>query len=158
MGQKWKAHSFGRKPFETLKHRVTGRLDTLSRNIVTSDPSPCRQGHFRSRKITNSFSAITFDRNQLEQWKHYRCVQDNLTDQMIWNMSFSDQVHWNLDMRSNFQNDFWGQITVRSTRLKKRNTMLAKCMPCLYSWWVNIFLAKNGYFRVFALWTPNYWS
>ena len=32
----------------TLKHRVTGRLDTLSRNIENSDPSPCRQGHFRS--------------------------------------------------------------------------------------------------------------
>ena len=26
----------------TFKHRVTGRLDTLSRNFVTSDPSPCR--------------------------------------------------------------------------------------------------------------------
>ena len=29
-------------------HRVTGRFDILSRNIVTSDPSPCRQDHFRS--------------------------------------------------------------------------------------------------------------
>ena len=47
----------------TLKHRVTGRLDTLSRNIETSDPSPCRQGHFRSWKVTSSFSAITFDRD-----------------------------------------------------------------------------------------------
>ena len=27
---------FGRKPFETLKHRFTGRLGTLSRNIATS--------------------------------------------------------------------------------------------------------------------------
>ena len=32
----------------TLKHRVTGRIDFLSRNIVTGDPSSSRQGHFRS--------------------------------------------------------------------------------------------------------------
>ena len=50
--------------WNTLKHRVTGRLDTLSLNIATSDPLPCRQGHFRSWKVTSSFLSIPFDRNQ----------------------------------------------------------------------------------------------
>ena len=45
-----------------LKHLVTGRLDTLNRNIATSDPSSCRQGHVRSWMVTSGFSAITFDR------------------------------------------------------------------------------------------------
>ena len=54
-GRKMKGASFERKPFEALNHRVTGRPDIMSWNIVTSDPSPCRQGHFRSWKITSSF-------------------------------------------------------------------------------------------------------
>ena len=41
-----------RNPLETPKHQVTGRFDTLRRNIATSDPSSCRQGHFRSWKFT----------------------------------------------------------------------------------------------------------
>ena len=36
----------------TLKHRVTGRLDTQSQNVAISDSLPCRQGHFRSWKVT----------------------------------------------------------------------------------------------------------
>ena len=44
----------------TFKHRVTGRLDTLSLNIVTSDSWSYREGHFMSRKVTSSFSAIFF--------------------------------------------------------------------------------------------------
>ena len=36
-----KSASFEQKPFQTLKHRVTGRLATLSWNIVTDDPSSC---------------------------------------------------------------------------------------------------------------------
>ena len=32
----------------TLKHRTKGSLDTLSQYIATSNPSSCRQGHFRS--------------------------------------------------------------------------------------------------------------
>ena len=62
-----KGASFEHKPFKTLKHRVRGRIDTLSRNIATDDPSSCHQGHFRSWKVTSSFSGITFDRDQLEQ-------------------------------------------------------------------------------------------
>ena len=37
--EKIEGHIFWTKPFGTLKHRVTGRLDTLNRNIATSDPS-----------------------------------------------------------------------------------------------------------------------
>ena len=58
----------------TLKHRIRGGLDTLSRNIATDDPSSCHQGHFRSWKLTNSFSGITFGRDQLERWKHHRYI------------------------------------------------------------------------------------
>ena len=75
----------------TFKHRVTGRLDTLNRNIAISDPS-CPRGQFRSRKVTGNFSAITFDRDKLERWKHRWCVQADNTDRLMWNMTFSDQV------------------------------------------------------------------
>ena len=76
----------------TLKPLFTCRIDILSRNNVTGDPSSSRQGHFRSWKVTSSFSGITFDRNQLERWKHHRCVQANDTDRLICNMIISDQV------------------------------------------------------------------
>ena len=84
----------------TLKHQVSGRIDTLSRNIVTGDPSSCRQCYFRSWKVTISFSGITFDRDQLERRKHRRCVQADDTDRLICNMIFSDQ----------FMIVTWGQI------------------------------------------------
>ena len=114
----------------TVKHRVTSRIHTLSRNIVTSDPSSCRRGHFRSWKVASSFSAITFDRDQIEQWKHHRCVrrpygstavQHNLSVQLMtltW-----DQI---------FKTTFHCQTIVHWTRLKKKNTMLAKSMTCHY--------------------------
>ena len=76
----------------TLKHRVTGIIDFLSRNIVTSDPSACHQGHGRSWKVTSSFSGVTLDIDQLERWKRHRCVQTDNTDRLICNMTFSDQV------------------------------------------------------------------
>ena len=41
----------GQKSFETLKYRAAGTLDTLSRNIATNRPSPCRQGHERSPEV-----------------------------------------------------------------------------------------------------------
>ena len=72
----------------TLKHRLRGRIDTLSRNITTHDPSSCHQGHFRSWKVTSSLSGITFHRDQLEQWKHHRCVQADDADRLICNMTF----------------------------------------------------------------------
>ena len=132
----------------TLKHRFTGRLDTLSRNIVTGDPSSCRQGHFRSWKVTSSFSAITFDRDQLERWKHHRCVQADDTDRLICNMTFSGQV-MTLTWGQIFNMTFQGQIIYHSTRLDKRNTMLAKWMSCLYrvkSYHRKTFYIKNDYF------------
>ena len=85
--------SSGRKPFETLSDiRLQVDFDTLSRNIATSDPSLCLQVHFRSWKLTSSLSGVTFDIDQLEQWKHHKCVHDDLTDRLICNMTFSDQV------------------------------------------------------------------
>ena len=90
MGEKWKRLFWTKSMRNTFKHQVTGRLDTLNQTIATSDPSPCCQGHFRSWKVTGSFSAITFDRAQLEQWKHHRCVQADNTDRLICNMTFLD--------------------------------------------------------------------
>ena len=67
-----KSACFGLKPFETLKHQITGKLDTQSRNITTSDPSTsCRHGQFWSWKVTSSVSEITFDRDQLKRGKHH---------------------------------------------------------------------------------------
>ena len=78
------------KHYETSCYRC--RIDTLSRNIVTGDPLSCRQGHIWSWKVTSSFSAITFDRDRLERWKHHRCVQADNMDRLICNMTFSNQV------------------------------------------------------------------
>ena len=39
----------------TLKHRVTSRIDTLNRTITTCDPSSWPEGHFRSWKVTTVF-------------------------------------------------------------------------------------------------------
>ena len=64
-----KGDSFEEKNIQnTLKHRVRGRLDTLSRNIVT-DMTPRHvtkviSGHGRSPA---AFSVITFDSDQLER-------------------------------------------------------------------------------------------
>ena len=86
----------------TLKHRFTGIIGILSRNIVTGDPSSSRQGHFRSWKVTSSFSGITFDSDQLERRKYHRCVQADDTDRLICNITFFGSGH-DLDLRSNFQ-------------------------------------------------------
>ena len=68
MGINWKAPLMDRSHFKpTLKYMVTGRLDTLNQKIVPSDPSSCPRGHFKSWKVANSFSAITFDRDKLER-------------------------------------------------------------------------------------------
>ena len=68
----------------TLKHRVTGGLYTLNRNIAISDPSTCRQGHqqfFRKNLLWRQ----TSDEN-------YCCVQADDTDRLIGNMTFSNQI------------------------------------------------------------------
>ena len=153
-----KGASFGQKPFETLKYRVTGKLDTLSRNIATSAPSSCHQCHFRLWKVTRSFSTITFHRDQLEGWKHHRCFQAHKTDRLICNINFPDQDLdfdiTDVDLRSNFQHCLLrSNYVVHSMRLDKRNTMLAKEMLCLY--WVKsdyrkTFIPKNGLFFSFS--------
>ena len=40
--------------------------------------------------VTNSFSAITFDRDKLERRKHHRRVQADAADRLKYNMTFSD--------------------------------------------------------------------
>ena len=76
----------------TLKHRVVGRLVSLNWKIVISDSSSLPQGHFRSWKVTSSFSAITFDKDKLKQCKYLSCVQDDDTDRLICHMTFSDKA------------------------------------------------------------------
>ena len=76
----------------TLKHRITEHIGTLNRIITTCDPFPSPKNHFRSRKVTGIFSAITFDRDSLKRWKHLRCVRNDDTDRLICHMNFSDQV------------------------------------------------------------------
>ena len=44
----------------TLKHQITGRLDTLSWNIATNDPWPCRLGHFQFMKGHQQFFGNKF--------------------------------------------------------------------------------------------------
>ena len=66
----------------TLKHHVTGKIDTLNWKIATIDPSSWPQGHFRSWKVADSFSAITFGRDKLNQWKHLRYVQNDDMDRL----------------------------------------------------------------------------
>ena len=59
----------------TLSHRVrvTGKLDILNRKIANQWSPPYvlqPRVHLRSWKVPTSFSAITFDRDKLERWKH----------------------------------------------------------------------------------------
>ena len=49
--EKNERHFFNKTIRNTLKHQITGRLDTLSRNIATSGPSSFRQGHGRSSAV-----------------------------------------------------------------------------------------------------------
>ena len=148
-----KSASFGRNPFKTLWNielqvELTPWVGLLwpvtPRHVVR------RQGHFRSWKVTSSFSGITFDKNQLELWKHHRCVQADDADRLICNMTFSGQV-MTLTWGQFFNMTFQEQIIYHSMRLDERNMMMAKEMLCLY--WVKsyyrkkcFFLQKNGYF------------
>ena len=88
---------FERKTFET-QHRFTGILDTLSQNIATSGVSSCRQGHFRSWRVTSTFSAISFDRDQVVPKTPYTCLgrRYGLTDNQH---DFFRSCH-DLDLRS----------------------------------------------------------
>ena len=77
--------------WNTLKHRFIGRVDTLNRNIATSDPSSCHKvisGHERSPAVFRQWLA----RVKLERSKRNICVQADHTDRLICNMTFSEQV------------------------------------------------------------------
>ena len=145
MGEKWKRLCWTNTIRNTLKHWVAGRINTLSRNIATSDPSECRQSHFRSWKATSSFSAITFDRDQLDQWKHHRCVRADDMDRQICKMTSSDQV-MTLTLGQVFKMTLSDQIKVHSTRLDKRNRMLAIWMSCLY--WVKSYRVSQKMYHI----------
>ena len=58
---------------------------------------------FKVMKGHQQFSAITFDRDQLERCKHHRYVRADDTDRLICNITFSDHV--DLDLRSDFPNE-----------------------------------------------------
>ena len=128
----------------TLKHRISGRIDTLSRNIMTDDPSSCHQSHFRSRKVTSSFSEMTFDRDQLEWWKHHRCVQVDNADRLICNMTFSGEV-MTLTWGQIFNMTFQCQVIVHSTRLEERNMILVTESSCKV--WVKSNCRKKTFFE-----------
>ena len=95
-------HASSRFSLSSLKYWIIGRLDTLNRKMVASDPSLCPRGHFRTWKVTNSFSAITFDRQ----------ARGRKTTQMCSNRrnGSTDMQHHlfrtghGLDLRPNFQN------------------------------------------------------
>ena len=125
--KKWKAHLLKEK-HETLSDiglqvDLTPWVGIL--RTLTNDPQTCRQGHFGSWNGTSSFSAIIFDRDQIEQWKHHRCVQlFRTTVRIDWYATWRFSIRsWHLPK---IFMTFRGQIIVHSTRLKKRNTMLAK--------------------------------
>ena len=69
------------------------------------------------------FSGITFERDQLERWKHHRCVQADDADRLICIVTFSGQV-MTLTWGQIFNITFQGQIMYHSTLLDKTNTML----------------------------------
>ena len=140
-----KGASFEQKTFKTLSNigievglsLWAGILRPMTPRHVTKVIS----GHGRSPAV---FSGITFDRDQLEQWKHHRCVQADNMDQLICNMTLLGQV-MTLPWGYIFNITFQGQIIYHSTMLDKRSTMLAKEMVYLY--WVNSYYRKNHFYR-----------
>ena len=82
----------------TLKHRVTGKIDTLNVKIATSEWKWMTWKFLmtlRSLQVMKGhrqFFGNIFYRDNLKWWKHLRCVQDDDTDQLICHMTFSDQM------------------------------------------------------------------
>ena len=108
MGEKWNASLLGEtqsKHSQTSSYRKT--LHPKSEHC-DQWPLSCRQGHSRSWKVTNSFSAITFDRDQLEQWKHKSCAQADDVDRMI--------ATWPIGTRS------WPWLVVKFSAWLSRST------------------------------------
>ena len=133
--EKTENHLFWTKTIlNTLKHRATGKIDTLNRKVATSDLPSWPQGHFRLWKVTGSFSAIPFDRGKLKRWKHLDLVKATIQIDWYatWPFRSGKDLDIDIDLGQRFNMIFWGQFIVHSTHLNKRNTMLAKWMSCLY--------------------------
>ena len=125
-----------------LKHRDTGKLDTLNRKIATSDTDPhvseVISGHERSPAVFRQYLWIDTclsDENGLDVFR--------LRMRIGWFATWAFPVRslTDLDLRSNFKMTFYGQTIIHSTRLVKRNTMLAKWISCLP--WVKVIIEKH---------------
>ena len=76
-----KGVSFGQKPFKTLSNIVLQvELAPWVRILWPVTP----------RQVAKVI--LGHKRSPAERWKHHRCVQDDHTDRLICNMTFSDQV------------------------------------------------------------------
>ena len=59
-------------------------------------------------KAPQQFLSIAFDRDMLERWKHFRCVQVGDTDRLIVICNF--RAGHDIDLRSNFEVDLFRSI------------------------------------------------
>ena len=144
----------------TLKHRFTGRLDTMNPNIATSDSSLCCQGHFRSWKVTSSFSVINFDNDKIKPWKHLRCVEDDDTDRLICSMTLSDQV-MTLTWGQIFKHDLWLYYSSFDASWQEKHDAGTTLMIVMYLLSQKLlpenFFFEKRLFSVFALLRSNCW-
>ena len=160
-----KGASFEQKPFKTFSNiglevdltPWVGILRPMTPRHITN-----YQGHFRSWKVTSSFSGITFDRDQLERWKHHICVQVDHANRLICNMTFSGQVMtltWghDLDLRSNFQHDLLrsNYISFDAALQEKHDAGKMNVMPLLSQKLLPKNVFRKRFFIVFALWRLN---
>ena len=126
-----KGACFEQKPFKTLSN-IGLEVDLTPWVGILRPMTPrslsCHQGSWqwsRSWKITRSFfSGITFDRAQLEQWKHHRCVQADDADRLICNMTFSGQVMtltWGQIFKWPFKVNWWfiRRVLTKGTRCRQ---------------------------------------
>ena len=106
-GRKMKGASFEQKSFKThsnirLQVELTPWVGILWL-VTPRHVAKVISGHGRSPAVFRAY--IAFDRDQLERWKHIRCVQVDDTDRLICNMTFSVQVvtlTWGHLSRSNY--------------------------------------------------------
>ena len=129
-----KGASFARKPFKTfsnigLQVELTSWVGILW-PVTPRHVAKVISGHERSPTV---FSRITFDRDQLERWKHHKCVQADDVERLICNMTFFGSGH-NLDLRSNFQHDLsrLNCISFDAVRQEKHDAgKICKC--CIFT-------------------------
>ena len=159
MGEKRKTHLWAKpilnthKTIQTSGYSLQANLTPWIGKLRPVTPPYVPEVISGYERLPAVFSAITFDIEKLERWKHHRYVQADDTDRLICSMTFSDQV-MALTLGQIFNMNLLGQIIVHSMRLNNRNTMLAKWMS--YRFWVksycrkNVFFRKKGLFRVLA--------